>query len=373
MRRQRSGATVFALSERARQSLRRSLLAWFDRTKRDLPWRRTHDPYRIWLSECMLQQTRVETVVPYYERFLNTLPTIDSLAAAPLQRVLKLWAGLGYYARARHLHRAAQTIVREHRGQVPKSAAELSTLPGVGKYTAAAVASIAFGEPAAAVDGNVQRVLARLFAVDLPIDAPSTRAQLWSLAEGLLDHARPGAFNEAMMELGATLCTPTTPRCSDCPLSNWCTAHRDARTAELPIRSRRAAPAACYVEAVGVRRQGRLLLIQRQPRGLFGGMWELPGIVSVAHAAEPIAAPRLVKHVLDHHRVSIDALHPIGIVTHVLTHRRMMVRVWVAAARGGRAYRGSHASVRWLAHAARSDLPISVLDRKVIDLAEGRT
>ncbi|MBK8914690.1 MAG: A/G-specific adenine glycosylase [Phycisphaerales bacterium] len=356
--------------ERELQSLRRSLLRWFDCSKRDLPWRRTRDPYRIWLSECMLQQTRVETVIPYYQRFLAAFPTATALADASLQRVLKLWAGLGYYARARNLHRAAQIIATQHAGHVPESAAALAELPGVGRYTAAAVASIAFGEPVAAVDGNIQRVLARLLAVTAPIDAAATRTRLWSLAETLLDRKRPGAFNEALMELGATLCTPTAPRCHECPLAKWCVAHRSGRTADLPVKARRSAPTTLRIEAIAIRRDARLLLLQRPPSGLYGGMWELPSLATDSHAGEGTTAPRLSAFASDHHGITIETPRCVGTVTHVLTHRRMLVRVWIAGFRSGRARRGSHAAARWISRPGRADLPIAVLDRRTLELAE---
>ncbi|MEW6253156.1 MAG: A/G-specific adenine glycosylase, partial [Planctomycetota bacterium] len=190
---------------------RRALLTWYRRTARRLPWRDTHDPYRVWVSEIMLQQTRVDTVVPYYEHFLAAFPTAQALAAAPLPRVLHLWQGLGYYRRARHLHRAALLLVRGHGGELPRTASAWSALPGVGRYTAAAIASIVHGEPVAAVDGNVKRVLARLCRITDDLDAPATQRRLWALADALLAPRAPGDFNQAMMELGARVCTPRTP------------------------------------------------------------------------------------------------------------------------------------------------------------------
>ena len=209
------------LAAARRDAVRRRLLAWYATTRRDLPWRRTADPYRIWLSEAMLQQTRVETVIPYYERFLSRFPTPRALACADEQDVLRAWAGLGYYARARNLKRAAELIVRDHDGRIPSEPDALSSLPGVGRYTVGAITSIAFGKRAPVVDGNVSRVLSRLEAVRAPASA-----WLWDLAGRLVPPDAPGDFNQAVMELGATVCTPRAPSCPRCPLASSCTVSR---------------------------------------------------------------------------------------------------------------------------------------------------
>jgi A/G-specific adenine glycosylase len=220
-------------------ALRRALLTWFRRAARDLPWRRTRDPYRIWLSEVLLQQTRVRTVPPYYARLVIAFPTVRRLAAAPLEHVLKLWQGLGYYRRAVNLHRAARVIMDQRRGVLPRSAAEWQELPGVGRYTACAIASIAYSEPVPVVDGNVRRVLARLLAVRAPIDGQATQKRLWKLAEMLLARRAPGAFNQALMELGARACTPRRPGCMACPVRGWCAAHLSDTQHDLPVRRRK--------------------------------------------------------------------------------------------------------------------------------------
>ncbi|MFP4056441.1 MAG: A/G-specific adenine glycosylase, partial [Candidatus Brocadiia bacterium] len=240
--------------------LPRRLLAWYGKAKRQLPWRDTRDPYRVWLAEVMLQQTRVDTVIPYYGRFLARFPTLASVAEASCDEVLELWAGLGYYARARSFHAAARQVVRAHGGQVPRDPGALRALPGVGPYTAAAVLSIAYGVPVAAVDGNVARVLCRLFGLDGDPRASAPGKRLRALAEQLLPRSRPGDFNEAMMELGATLCTPRRPACDACCAAELCEARRRGRQDELPARARRK-PVPHYDVAVGlVWRRGKLLL-----------------------------------------------------------------------------------------------------------------
>ena len=256
------------------EAIHERLLAWFDDHKRDLPWRRVRDPYGVWISEIMLQQTRVGTVAPYYRRWMERFPDVVTLADADQDDVLRLWSGLGYYARARNAHRSARMVRDSHRGVFPSTAAQLRSLPGVGPYTAAAVASIAFGEAAPAVDGNVRRVVARLF--DLP--DPSL-AEARDRVAGLIDTARPGDFNEAMMELGATVCRPRSPSCGTCPLAAGCRARIAGTVAKRPARRRRGPlPVRAWGVLVAVSPGGRTLLVRRPPDGLLGGMWEFPGV-----------------------------------------------------------------------------------------------
>ena len=256
------------------EAIHERLLAWFDAHKRDLPWRGVGDPYAVWISEVMLQQTRAGSVVPYYRRWMERFPDVDALADADLEEVLRLWRGLGYYARARNAYRCARQV-RDGRGGVfPSTAAELRALPGIGPYTAAAVASIAFGEAVPAVDGNVRRVVARLF--DLP--EPSL-AQARGIAAGLMDTARPGDFNEAMMELGATVCTPRSPSCGACPVAAGCRALVAGTVADRPLRRRRRpVPTRIWDVRVAVSPRGRTLVVRRPPEGLLGGMWEFPAV-----------------------------------------------------------------------------------------------
>ncbi len=260
-----------------KRHVRPALLRWFDHSQRDLPWRRTKDPYAIWVSEVMLQQTQVDRVVGYYERFVAKFPTVGALAKADLADVLSVWRGLGYYSRARNLHRAAQDVVARFKGRLPKSLDELQSLPGFGRYTAGAVASIAFDLPAPLVDGNVARVFARLLEVDGPPGDKAREATLWAAAEKLVDGVRPGDFNQALMELGATVCVPNTaPLCLLCPVQPWCSALASGRVAELPM-AKKAAPRKKLELAVAVVKKGdSVLMARRVESGLFGGLWEMP-------------------------------------------------------------------------------------------------
>jgi A/G-specific adenine glycosylase len=347
----------------ANAALRRALRRWYAGAARDLPWRRTRDPYRLWISEIMLQQTQVRTASPYYERFVSEFPTVGTLAAAPLDRVLKLWEGLGYYSRARNLHRAALTIVRDYGGRLPTTAEELQHLPGVGRYTAAAIASIAFGQRCAVVDGNVKRVLARLFAIDRPIDDPRVVAELWQRAQDLCPPRDPGAHNQAMMELGARICTPRRPRCDACPLRRCCTAAAEGRHQELPLRRpNRAVPTVERVAAAIVRR-GRLLLLQRPPTGLFGGLWELPG-ADLANGTAPNRALTAAARRLLGIRIAVGRL--IGTVVHGLTHRLLCTHVFRCAARPGQIRPSHHVRMCWASPAQLEALALARLDRKVV-------
>ncbi len=301
--------------------IRRRLLAWFDRHRRDLPWRRTRDPYAIWLSEMMLQQTQVATVVPYYERFLSRFPSLHSLARADLDVVLSLWSGLGYYARARNLHAAARMVVREFDGRFPQSVEAIRRLPGVGGYTAAAVVSTAFGVRAAAVDGNVKRVISRLFGYRGNVSAPRGLRRIQLVADALAPSKRCGDFNQAMMELGATVCLPRgSARCERCPLSALCTARRENLVARLP---RKAARPAVKIEThvVAAIRRGDKWLVRRRPAtGLWAGLWELPSARCVTGSTRRAAAA-LSRTIL--RRPASALARPFCEFDHQLTHRKV--------------------------------------------------
>jgi len=254
------------------------LLAWYAEHRRDLPWRRTRDPYHLWVAEVMLQQTQVATVIPYYARFLARFPTAEALAAASLDEVLKAWEGLGYYARARHLHAAARKVAVEFDGQIPDTMEELLSLPGVGRYTAGAILSTAFGQDVPALDGNVRRVLSRIFAVEEDVTRGAGQHRLWALAEDMLPPGRAGDLNQALMDLGATVCTPRAPLCDQCPLAKDCRAHQSGQEERFPIRPQRQA-IPHYKVAAGVvwDGEGRFLIAQRPLDGMLGGLWEFPG------------------------------------------------------------------------------------------------
>ncbi|MBS2032067.1 MAG: A/G-specific adenine glycosylase [Deltaproteobacteria bacterium] len=263
---------------RKRDALPDLLLTWYRRARRDLPWRRTRDPYAIWLSEVMLQQTQVVTVIPYWHKFLARFPTVEALAAAELPEVLSMWSGLGYYSRARTLHRAANVIASAHAGKLPRTAEALRELPGFGPYTAGAVASIAFGQQTPIVDGNVVRVLARLFEIEGDPSSREVQKKIWALAGELVPSDSPGDFNQALMELGATVCTPKNPTCLLCPVRATCGALQSKRVDQLPSPKARAARKSLRRTSAIVLRNEKLLLGRRPDAGLFGGLWELPSV-----------------------------------------------------------------------------------------------
>jgi A/G-specific adenine glycosylase len=288
----------------------------YDRVRRDLPWRRTRDPYAIWVSEIMLQQTRVQTVIPYWERWMARFPTVSALAEAPLDDVLAAWAGLGYYSRARNLHAGAREVDGRFGGALPSRAADLRAVPGIGPYTAGAIASIAFGERAPLVDGNVARVLARVFAIGDDIKSTAGHKALWAAAGALMralpDAAAPGDLNQGLMELGATICAPAQPRCLACPLVRECAAARDGRQDELPvIAARKKESDLPLIERtlVWIEEAGEIVLARRAPEGLFGGLWELPPL-----------------EVADALGVTIDRA-PVAFHDQTLTHRRLRIAV----------------------------------------------
>ncbi|HRD75452.1 MAG TPA: A/G-specific adenine glycosylase [Hyphomicrobiaceae bacterium] len=312
--------------ERGAASVGRRLLAWYDLERRELPWRyppgQTADPYRVWLSEVMLQQTTVKAVAPYFEAFTRRWPTVGALAAAHLDDVLTAWAGLGYYSRARNLHACAKVVTADHGGVFPSREAALAELPGIGPYTAAAIASIAFGRRATPVDGNVERVVARLFAIERPL--PAAKTELAALASTLTPQRRAGDFAQAMMDLGATVCTPRRPSCLMCPLATGCKAREAGLAERLPARAAKAErPTRFGIAFLALREDGRLLLRQRDGKGLLASMIEVPSTSWVdtwpAEDEALQAAP-----------VNASWWRVPGVVTHVFTHFRLELLVYRA-------------------------------------------
>ena len=267
-----------------RKSFTQTILSWYDQGHRDLPWRRTQDPYRIWISEIMLQQTRAETVVSYYERFLARYPTVQNLASAPEEELLKAWEGLGYYSRARSLQKAAKEIVARYGGQLPADLEKLRALPGIGDYTAGAIASIAFGIPAAAVDGNVERVLCRWDAIKDEVGTPAVRRQIAARAQALVPPDRPGAFANAMMEMGATMCTPKNPKCLLCPVREGCMGFAQGIAQELPHKAKKKAQRVENRAVLLVFCENRVLIVKRQEK-LLGGLFVFPDVLEESDPA----------------------------------------------------------------------------------------
>ena len=339
-----------------RELLQRKLLGWYRRSHRDLPWRRSRDPYRIWLSETMLQQTRVETVIPYYDRFLERFPTVEALACADEEDVLRHWAGLGYYARARNLKRAAEAIVRDHGGELPREAEVLATLPGVGPYTVGAIRSIAYRERAALVDGNVARVFSRLLA--RPRLSSST---LWSIAWELVPEKRADLFNQALMELGATVCTPRKPACVRCPLRDVCRARDLGRAEDFPEPRSRTQPRRVEGLAGVLESRGRILLLRRPSRGLLGGLWETP-------TSEGSSPGELVAALEERTGIRARPAGELGRVRHLFTHRALELRVLRLQRLGGRLRRSDDA--RWCGQSEVAELPLSVLMKKALRIAD---
>ena len=356
------------LTPRRRGALRAALLAWYRANRRDLPWRRTRDPYAIWISEAMLQQTRVETVIPYYERFLARFPDVAALATADLDDVTALWAGLGYYSRARNLHRAAREVMEHHAGRLPDDVDALRALPGVGRYTAGALASIAFDKPAPIVDGNVARVLARLLALDGDVRSHEVQDRLWSEAGELAHGEDPGAANQALMELGATVCTPRAPRCDACPWTRACAARAQGRAEELPVKSRASEPRRIEAVAALLKRGGRVLAVQRPQRGLLGGLWELPGGEIAAGEPPERALARALQAGLG---LGISNVRPVGRVEHAFTHRLLRLHVYRAGPSEGRVRRTGWDAHRWVSPAALGALPVGGPTRKALTLLDG--
>ena len=364
----------------------RLLVAWHDAHARELPWRRdgsgrpapagSRDPYAVWISEIMLQQTRVEAAIPYYERWMVRFPTLAALAAAPLQDVLKAWEGLGYYARARNLHRAAQIVVAEHGGVFPVTRPAVLALPGIGEYTAGAILSIAANQPEPLLDGNVKRVLARLLDLDQPINQPGALRLLWRQAQELVaatETGTAGACNEAIMELGALVCTPQSPRCLLCPLQDLCAAAACGTQADRPVMPpRKRTPH--YDVAAGVIWQGEpcaspLLLAQRPHKGLLGGLWEFPGgKLEPDDAGLPACLRREIEEELG---IDIAVGDLVAVVPHAYTHFRITLHAFHARHLSGEPQSLGVADWRWVELAEVETFPMAVTDRKILAAVKG--
>ena len=344
--------------------IRTALLGWFDANRRDLPWRRTRDAYRIWVSEVMLQQTRVSTVVPYYEKFTERFPDVRALAAAPLEDVLKTWEGLGYYARARNLHRAAREIVDERGGVLPGDHAGFRSLPGVGVYIASAVASIAFDEPRAVVDGNVKRVLSRLFLIDAASNDASAVGVFEEKAGGLLDRSSPGEFNQAMMELGALVCTPKNPACERCPVSVFCGAFSGSLQPVYPVRTRRRATPRRHIAVGVIRKEGRILITRRKEDGLLGGLWEFPG-----GKVEPgeTAVEACKREIAEEVNLFVEVGALIARVDHAYTHFKVTVDAYECAYMGGEVALNGPTDHRWILLEEAERYAFPAVNRRIFD------
>lgn len=354
---------------RWRGSVRRALLAWFDRHARALPWRQTRDPYAIWLSEVMLQQTQVATVIPYFERFLSELPTLADLAQATDQQVFRLWEGLGYYRRARQLHEAARRIVTEHGGAFPRSYDALRQLPGIGRYTAGAVLSQAFDLPLPILEANTIRVFSRLLAFEGNPHASAGQELLWSLAEAVLPKKHAGKLNQALMELGALVCVNHTPRCDDCPVARLCRARQLGRQDSIPRPKPKPVFEPKHEAAVLVRRGKSVLLCRRPPGVRWAGLWDFPRF-EVAAENEGDVAAELVTHLQSKLGLKADLGHRLATLRHGVTRFRIVLDCFAARWRSGDPARRDPDNARWLPPADLADYPLSSTGRKLAALVE---
>ncbi len=353
-----------------------ALLAWWDTGHADLPWRKTRDPYAVWVAEVMLQQTQIATVIPYYERWLAHFPTVQALAEASLDEALKLWEGLGYYGRARNLHAAAQTVVNEYDGRIPTTAADLVKLKGIGRYTANAVASIAYNEAVPVLDGNVIRVLSRLTDFAEDVTTTPAKKQLWQMAAELVPAERPGDYNQALMELGQTLCLPTKTDCVVCPLTAVCLARQRGTQMERPVRPpRKRTPHYDVVAGIiwqnGVSPQegGKFLIAQRPLNGLLGGLWEFPGGKQEPDETLPQALEREIREEMD---MTIRADQFLTSIKHAYTHFRITLHAFHAAHLRGEPQHIGVADHAWVTLADLDKYAFAVTDQQIITALRGR-
>ncbi len=355
-------------TDKIKNLLNRKLVAWYRRNQRSLPWRKTDDPYRIWISEIMLQQTQVDTVIPYYHRFLKTFPTVSLLARAPLQDVLKTWENLGYYSRARNIHAAAKEIVEKFGGKIPDNLEEIKTLPGVGLYTAGAILSIAYGQAVPAVDGNVRRILCRLFAIRKPVDDAREQKLLQKLAASLIPLKHSGDFNQALMDLGATICKPKNPDCAHCPIGNLCQARRHDLQNVLPITKKVSIiPHRQAVAAVIRNSKNMLLMVQRPASGLLASLWKLPGgFVETGEDMEN----SLNRNVKEELGISIRSGKHLASVNHTYSHFRVTLHAYECRLLKGTPKPLGCQNWRWASKADFKKLPLSKIDRMIVRLVE---
>lgn len=340
----------------------RLLIGWYRQHARDLPWRGISNPYAVWVSEIMLQQTRVDTVIGYYLRWMERFPTVQNLAQASEDEVLRLWEGLGYYSRARNLHKAARVVVEQWGGSLPASRAELEKLPGIGRYTAGAIASMAFGLDEPALDGNLKRVLARVFDIAIPLTSPEGKIRLDHLLSEHLPHGQAGDFNQAMMDIGATLCLPKNPHCMECPVASNCQAYRLGVQEQRPAEELRRAVPRYTVTAAVIWRDGRVLLARRPENGLLGGLWEFPGGKLESGETLETCLEREIREELG---VRIRVGEPIGIFKHAYTHFKVTLHAFRCGLLEGEPKPLEASELAWVLPAELSHYPMGKIDRQI--------
>lgn len=352
-----------------RQSFRRRLLNWFSRQARDLPWRRTHDPYAVWVSEIMLQQTQVATVEPYYQRFLERFPTLQALAAAPQQQVLRLWEGLGYYRRARSLHAAAKEIVQHHDGRFPENPEFVKSLPGIGRYTAGAILSIALDQRQPILEGNTIRLLSRLSGYTDDVTSGSGQKQLWAISEMLLPRKRVGTFNQALMELGALVCTPRQPKCESCPVMSLCQAYLKNQQDKIPHIGKTVKYEGREEAAVVIERRRRILLRHCDVGERWAGLWDFPRCQ--IESMQPAQQKReLSEKILQTTGLEIELGPLLTKIKHSVTRYRINLTCYRASCRPGARLSTRSARLRWIPLRELNSYPLSTTGRKIEKLLE---
>lgn len=350
------------------QEIRRfhsQLLTWFDKNQRQLPWRQNQHPYRIWVSEVMLQQTQVNTVLDFYQKFMNRFPTLASLAAADPEEVLKYWEKMGYYARARNLHRAAQKVMQNFDGKIPDDYQQFRRLPGVGEYIAAAVLSLAFNQPCAVVDGNVKRVLARRLLIETPVNQPPAKREFQNLADHLLDRERPAQYNQAMMELGALICRPQKPLCTECPVQSGCKAFESDRQADFPVKVKSKTVPHHHLAAGVVFRGDEVLIVKRPATGLLGGLWEFPNERILAREKPEQACQRIVRKITS---LNVEINGFLTQIQHAYTHFKITVEVYRCTFTEGVVHLNGPVDFRWIKPAAFDKFPFTGATHKFLTL-----
>jgi A/G-specific adenine glycosylase len=340
----------------------RLLLVWYKNSARELPWRGHVDAYGVWVSEIMLQQTRVETVIPYFQRWMKTFPTLKDLAAADEQDVLNIWEGLGYYSRARSLLKAACLVNEKYSGNIPQTSTELLKLPGIGQYTAAAISSIAYGANEAVLDGNVKRVLARVMQFQEAVNTPEGEKKLWRLAEYLLPEGSAGDYNQALMDLGATLCTPRNPICQKCPVSSLCRAYSTGSQAQFPIMLAKPPIPQILVCAAIIRRDERVLIARRPSKGLLGGLWEFPG--GKVEQGETFEEA-LVREIREELGADIAVEEHFGEYHHAYTHFKVILHAWFVTLTGTEPSALEASELRWVSIEELGEYPMGKIDRSI--------
>lgn len=340
----------------------RLILVWYRQHARELPWRGHVDAYGIWVSEIMLQQTQVETVIPYFQRWMETFPTLQDLAAADEQRVLNLWEGLGYYSRARNMLKAARLVCEKLNGKIPSTAIELSRLPGIGRYTAAAISSIAFDANEAVLDGNVKRVLARVLCFPKTVNSQDGEKELWGLADDLLPEDSAGDYNQALMDLGATLCTPKKPNCEECPVNSLCCAFQKGNQNLYPLKLEKSPVPHITVCAAIIQRNERILIAKRPSKGLLGGLWEFPG--GKIEQGETLE-DALVREIQEELGVSISIGEFFGEYHHAYTHFKVTLHALYATLIKGEPLALDASEIRWVSVDELAEYPMGKIDRSI--------